>query len=54
MVLDNNYTHDAPQNGYLVRKKIFPTDNPKTGSWKMEDRYFYIVWPLLILITVRL
>jgi len=31
---DNGFTHDAPQNGYLVRKKIYPTDNPKTNSWK--------------------
>ena len=30
---DNGYTHDAPQNGYLVRKKVYPYDNPKTGSW---------------------
>ena len=25
---DNDYTHDAPQNGYLVRKKVYPQDNP--------------------------
>lgn len=30
---DNNYTHDAPQNGYLLRKKVYPYDNPKTNSW---------------------
>ncbi|MDP4225798.1 MAG: RagB/SusD family nutrient uptake outer membrane protein [Bacteroidota bacterium] len=30
---DNGYTHDAPQNGYLVRKKIYPFDNNKKGSW---------------------
>lgn len=31
---DNNYTHDAPQNGYLVRKKVIQTDNPRTGIYK--------------------
>ncbi len=39
--LDNNYTHDAPQNGYLVRKKIYPTDSPKTGSWKWRQVFLY-------------
>nr|WP_321408399.1 RagB/SusD family nutrient uptake outer membrane protein [uncultured Carboxylicivirga sp.] len=38
---DNNYTHDAPQNGYLVRKKVYPTDNPKTGSWKWRQVFLY-------------
>lgn len=38
---DNNYTHDAPQNGYLVRKKIYPTDNPKTNSWKSRQVFLY-------------
>lgn len=38
---DNNYTHDAPQNGYLVRKKIYPTDNPKTKSWKWRQTFLY-------------
>lgn len=31
---DNNYTHDAPQNGYLLRKKVIQTDYPKNGIWK--------------------
>lgn len=30
---DNNFTHDAPQNGYLVRKKVFQNDNPGKGQW---------------------
>ncbi|SES89812.1 RagB/SusD family nutrient uptake outer membrane protein [Prevotella sp. kh1p2] len=30
---ENDYTHDAPQNGYLVRKKVYPYDNPRTGNW---------------------
>lgn len=38
---DNNYTHDAPQNGYLARKKVYPTDNPKTGSWKWRQTFLY-------------
>ncbi|MFV0539231.1 MAG: RagB/SusD family nutrient uptake outer membrane protein, partial [Dysgonomonas sp.] len=38
---DNNYTHDAPQNGYLARKKIYPTDNPKTKSWKWRQTFLY-------------
>lgn len=38
---DNNYTHDAPQNGYLARKKVYPTDNPKTGSWKWRQVFLY-------------
>ncbi|MGI6242496.1 MAG: RagB/SusD family nutrient uptake outer membrane protein [Prevotella sp.] len=33
---DNGGTHDAPQNGYLVRKKIYPNDNPRTGTWFTE------------------
>lgn len=31
---DNVGTHDAPQNGYLVRKRIIPTDVPKNGQWQ--------------------
>lgn len=38
---DNNYTHDAPQNGYLVRKKVYPTDNPRTNSWKWRQTFLY-------------
>ncbi len=38
---DNNYTHDAPQNGYLVRKKVYPGDNPRTGSWKWRQIFLY-------------
>ncbi|MGQ1890235.1 RagB/SusD family nutrient uptake outer membrane protein [Thermophagus sp. OGC60D27] len=39
--MDNNYTHDAPQNGYLVRKKIFPTDNPRDNRWKWRQPFLY-------------
>lgn len=28
---DNNHTHDAPQNGYLLRKRTDPTRNPRSG-----------------------
>lgn len=38
---DNNYTHDAPQNGYLVRKKVYPTDNPRNNSWKWRQAFLY-------------
>lgn len=31
---DNNFTHDAPQNGYLLRKKVIQTDYPKNNIWK--------------------
>lgn len=30
---DNNFTHDAPQNGYLVRKKVNQDDNPGQGRY---------------------
>lgn len=38
---DNDYTHDAPQNGYLARKKVYMDDNPKTGSWKWRQVFLY-------------
>lgn len=38
---DNDYTHDAPQNGYLARKKVYADDNPKTGSWKWRQVFLY-------------
>ncbi len=38
---DNGGTHDAPQNGYLARKKVCPTDNPKSGSWKWRQPFLY-------------
>ncbi|MDR0938710.1 MAG: RagB/SusD family nutrient uptake outer membrane protein [Mediterranea sp.] len=38
---DNDYTHDAPQNGYLVRKKVFAQDNPKNNSWKWRQAFLY-------------
>lgn len=30
---DNNHTHDAPQNGYLIRKRVNPKDNIKNGTY---------------------
>lgn len=30
--VDGGPTHDAPQNGYLIRKKVHPDINPRTGS----------------------
>lgn len=30
---DNNHTHDAPQNGYLMRKRLNPKDNIKQGTY---------------------
>ncbi len=38
---DNKGNHDAPQNGYLVRKKIYPDDNPKDGKWKFRQPFLY-------------
>ena len=38
---DNDYTHDAPQNGYLVRKKVYPQDSPKNGSYKWRQMFLY-------------
>ena len=38
---DNGFTHDAPQNGYLARKKVCPTDNPKAGNWKWRQMFLY-------------
>lgn len=38
---DNDYTHDAPQNGYLVRKKVYSQDNPKTSSYKWRQTFLY-------------
>lgn len=31
---DNPHTHDAPQNGYLLRKKVSPESNIKEGNFK--------------------
>lgn len=31
---DNPHTHDAPQNGYLLRKKVSPDSDIKEGSFK--------------------
>lgn len=31
---DNPHTHDAPQNGYLLRKKVSPESNIKEGQFK--------------------
>ena len=31
---DNPHTHDAPQNGYLLRKKVSPESNVKEGNFR--------------------
>ena len=38
---DNPHTHDAPQNGYLIRKKISPDLNVKQGTYKYRPGIVY-------------
>lgn len=38
---DNPHTHDAPQNGYLIRKKISPDLNVKQGAYKYRPGIVY-------------
>lgn len=38
---DNPHTHDAPQNGYLIRKKISPDLNVKQGTYKYRPSIVY-------------
>lgn len=38
---DNNHTHDAPQNGYLIRKRINPKDNVKQGTYIYRPGILY-------------
>ena len=38
---DNGHTHDAPQNGYLVRKKIHPKTNVKEGNFQYRPGVLY-------------
>lgn len=38
---DNPHTHDAPQNGYLVRKKVSPESNVKEGNFKYRPGVLY-------------
>ncbi|WP_320887510.1 RagB/SusD family nutrient uptake outer membrane protein [Bacteroides clarus] len=38
---DNPHTHDAPQNGYLIRKKISPDLNVKQGIYKYRPGIVY-------------
>ena len=38
---DNGHTHDAPQNGYLVRKKVHPEDNTRDGSYPWRQVFLY-------------
>lgn len=38
---DNPHTHDAPQNGYLIRKKISPDLNVKQGTYKYRSGIVY-------------
>lgn len=38
---DNPHTHDAPQNGYLIRKKISPDLNVKQSTYKYRPGIVY-------------
>ena len=38
---DNNGTHDAPQNGYFVKKKVWYADNIKQGSKQYRPGILY-------------
>ncbi|MDD3322629.1 MAG: RagB/SusD family nutrient uptake outer membrane protein [Paludibacter sp.] len=38
---DNTHTHDAPQNGYLVRKKVSPKTNVKEGNYEYRPGIVY-------------
>lgn len=38
---DNIHTHDAPQNGYLVRKKVHPKTNVKEGNFQYRPGILY-------------
>lgn len=38
---DNIHTHDAPQNGYLNRKKVSPDTNVKEGTYKYRPGIVY-------------
>ena len=38
---DNPHTHDAPQNGYLVRKKLSPNSNVKQGNIQYRPGILY-------------
>lgn len=38
---DNPHTHDAPQNGYLIRKKMSPDLNVKQGTYKYRPGIVY-------------
>lgn len=38
---DNNHTHDAPQNGYLVKKRTDPTRNPINGYFAPRQGILY-------------
>lgn len=38
---DNTHTHDAPQNGYLIRKKVHPKTNVKEGNFQYRPGILY-------------
>lgn len=38
---DNIHTHDAPQNGYLIRKKVHPKTNVKEGNFQYRPGVLY-------------
>ena len=38
---DNIHTHDAPQNGYLLRKKVHPKTHVKDGNFQYRPGVLY-------------
>lgn len=38
---DNTHTHDAPQNGYLLRKKVHPNSNVKENNFQYRPGILY-------------
>ncbi|MDD3077646.1 MAG: RagB/SusD family nutrient uptake outer membrane protein [Paludibacter sp.] len=38
---DNTHTHDAPQNGYLIRKRVSPKSNIKEGNHQYRPGILY-------------
>lgn len=38
---DNPHTHDAPQNGYLIRKRVSPKTNVKENNYQYRPGIVY-------------
>lgn len=38
---DNSHTHDAPQNGYLIRKRVSPKTNVKENNYQYRPGIIY-------------